>query len=103
MIGANRLRVISEALHSTRRAALPPNTSAFRQRYLRDAKSLAPVHYVQLDFNRGNLDKMLVATGRPAVSYWVSKPATTRRAIPWHRQPVAGLKSPLAWATEAHA
>jgi methyltransferase (TIGR00027 family) len=40
-----------------------PNTSAFKQRHLRNAKSLAPVHYVTLDFNRDNLDKMLVLAG----------------------------------------
>ena len=40
-----------------------PNTSAAKQRCLQDAKSLAPVRYVKVDFNSDNLDKMLASAG----------------------------------------
>ncbi len=40
-----------------------PNTSAAKQRCLQDAKSLAPVRYVKVEFNSDNLDKMLASAG----------------------------------------
>jgi len=51
-----------------------PNTSAAKQRHLREARSLAPVRYVKLDFNRDNLDDMLAVAGydatRPTFFLW---------------------------------
>jgi methyltransferase (TIGR00027 family) len=51
-----------------------PNTSAAKQHHLRDAKSLAPVRYVKVDFNRDNLGKMLAVAGydptRPTFFLW---------------------------------
>jgi methyltransferase (TIGR00027 family) len=51
-----------------------PNTSAFKQRHLRSAKSLAPVHYVEVDFNDDDLERMLASAGydpaRPTFFLW---------------------------------
>jgi methyltransferase (TIGR00027 family) len=51
-----------------------PNTSAAKQRQLRNAKSLAPVRYVKVDFNHDELGKMLAVAGydpiRPTFFLW---------------------------------
>jgi len=51
-----------------------PNTSAAKQQQLRQAKSLAPVGYVKVDFNHDELGKMLAVAGydstRPTFFLW---------------------------------